>query len=139
MITRLPPVGRAACLALLLAGACAPKTVPLPIVSAPQFPDFVAPVVPVAFTNTTAATAQARGWTFLQAGDLKNAEREFSSAVKAAPDFYPAETSLGYVELARKDASAAAAALSHFDKVLRAQPADPSALVGRGQASLALK
>jgi tetratricopeptide (TPR) repeat protein len=140
MTKRLPPLGRVACLALLLAGACAPKTVPpLPTVSAPQFPDFVAPVVPVAFANSAAAAAQARGWTFLQAGDLKNAEREFSSAVKATPDFYPAEISLGYVELARKDASAAPAALSHFDKVLKARPADTSALVGRGQASLALK
>jgi tetratricopeptide (TPR) repeat protein len=138
MMKRLPPLARIACLALVLACACAPKTVPLPTVSAPKFPDFIAPVVPVAFANSAAAVAQVRGWTFLQAGDLSNAQREFSSALKAAPDFYPAEISLGYVELARNDASAAPVALSHFDKVLKSRPADPSALVGRGQASLAL-
>ncbi len=81
------------------------------------------------------AAAEARAWQFLQAGDLKTAERELSVALKAAPAFFPAETALGYVELARKDAKAA---LPHFDTALQQQPAYPSALVGKGQALVAL-
>ena len=85
----------AVCLLLVVAG-CGPKTVPLvPTVSSPKFPDFVAPVVPLVLANTRAAESERRGWTFLQAGDLKNAEREFSAALKIAPAFYPAEAGLG--------------------------------------------
>ena len=115
--------------------ACAPKTVPLPTVSFPRFPDFIAPLVPAEFANTTAAQNQMSGWTFLQAGDLKNAEREFATALKSSPAFYPAEIGLGYVELAGRDQKAA---LPHFDRALERQAADPSALVGRGEANLGL-
>jgi tetratricopeptide (TPR) repeat protein len=127
---------RLAALALLLVvGACAPKSVPVPVVSAPKFPDFIEPTVPSALAGTAAADRQARGWRFLQAGDFKNAERELSAALKIGPDFYPAETALGYVEFARHDAKAA---LGHFDRALAQEGADLSALVGRGEALLAL-
>jgi tetratricopeptide (TPR) repeat protein len=115
--------------------ACGPKTVPLPTVSLPRFPDFVVPTVPAESAGTVAADIQMRGWTFLQAGDLKNAEREFAIALKITPAFYPAETGLGYVEVARRDHKAA---LVHFGRVLDRQPTDLSALVGRGEANLAL-
>ena len=117
--------------------ACAPKIVPAPVVTAPKFPEFLQPSVPAAFAGTLAAYGQSRGWAFLQAGDLKMAEREFSAALKAAPAFYPAEASLGYLELARKDAKAA---LPHFDRALELgqAAADVSTLLGRGQALLAL-
>jgi tetratricopeptide (TPR) repeat protein len=122
--------------ALVCASACAPKTIPAPVVTAPKFPDYVRPAVPAAFDNTVAAASASRGWAFLQAGELKTAEREFSAALKAAPAFYPAETSLGWVELARKDAKAA---LPHFDRALELNPqGDVSAYLGRGQALLAL-
>jgi tetratricopeptide (TPR) repeat protein len=122
--------------ALVCASACAPKTVPAPVVTAPKFPDYVRPAVPAAFDNTAAAESASRGWAFLQAGELKTAEREFSAALKATPAFYPAETSLGWVELARKDAKAA---LPHFDRALELNPqGDASAYLGRGQALLAL-
>jgi len=78
---------------------------------------------------------QTRGWTFLQAGDLKSAEREFAAALKAAPGFYPAETSLGYLELARKDAKAA---LPRFERALQDGPTDVAALLGKGQSLVAL-
>jgi tetratricopeptide (TPR) repeat protein len=122
----------------LLAGACAPKIVPVPVVTAPKFPDFPQPAVPAAFANTLAAEIQARGWAFLQAGDLRTAEREFSTALKATPAFYPAETSLGYVELARQDAKAA---LPHFDRAieLNANHDDVAAYLGRAEALLTLK
>ena len=121
--------------ALVVMAACGPKTVPLPTVSFPRFPDFVAPIVPEAFAGTAAAQNEVRGWTFLQAGDLKNAAREFAAALRTTPAFYSAEIGLGYVELARRDPKAA---LAHFDRALERQAADPSALVGRGEAYLAL-
>ena len=124
-------------LLFVLAGAataCASKVIPAPVVDAPKYPEFVAPAVPASAIGA-AAVSEDRGWRFLQAGDLKNAAREFDAALKAAPDFYPAEASLGYVELAGKDPKAA---LAHFERALVAQPADVSALIGRGQALVAL-
>jgi tetratricopeptide (TPR) repeat protein len=133
----MPKLGLGAlCLSLACASACAPKTLPsTPVVAWPRFPDFVAPVVPAAFAGSTLAAHEARGWTFVQAGDPRSAERELLAALNENPNFFPAETALGYVELARKDAKAA---LTHFDRTLKREPADASALVGRGQASLAL-
>ena len=121
--------------ALVVIAACGPKTVPLPIVSSPRFPDFIAPIVPAEFANTAAAQHEMRGWTFLQAGDLRNADREFAAALKTTPAFYSAEIGIGYVELARGDQDAA---LARFDRALERQAADPSALVGRGEANLGL-
>lgn len=115
--------------------ACAPKVIPPPAVTTPKFPEFIRPTVPPAQTNSAAAINADRGWAFLQNGDLKTAEHEFAAALKNDPSFYPAETSLGYVELARKDFKAA---LPHFERAAEAQPADVSALVGRGQTLLAL-
>ena len=120
----------------IAAGACAQKTVPLPNQSATRFEDFVEPTIPQAFSGNPAALAsQSRGWRFLQAGDFRNAQREFELALRSAPQFYPAETSLGYLELARKDAKAA---LPHFEKALLENGRYVPALVGGGQAFLAL-
>jgi len=120
----------------IVAGACAQKTVPLPNESATGFQDFVEPTIPEVFGNYPAAvSSQKRGWRFLQAGDFREAQREFQLALKSAPDFFPAETSLGYLELARKDAKAA---LAHFEKALLQNGRYPPALVGGGQAFLAL-
>jgi tetratricopeptide (TPR) repeat protein len=117
--------------------ACAPKTVAVPVVTAPKFPDFIRPAVPPALAGSAADASASRGWAFLQTGDLRMAEREFAAALKMQPAFYPAETSLGYVELARKDARAA---LPHFDRALElnAMHDDVAAFLGRGQALLAL-
>jgi tetratricopeptide (TPR) repeat protein len=122
------------CLSLFVA-ACAPKAVPLPAVSLPRFPDFVTPAIPAVFANAPEADRQRRGWTFLQAGDLRNAEREFASAIKTAPGFYPAEIGLGYVAVAGRQPKEA---LAWFDRVLARQPSEAAALVGRGEAYLAL-
>ena len=120
----------------IVAGACAQKTVPLPNESATRFQDFVEPSIPVVFGGYPAAVAgQKRGWRFLQAGDFRDAAREFQLALKSAPEFFPAETSLGYLELARKDAKAA---LAHFEKALLLDGRYSPALVGGGQAFLAL-
>lgn len=123
-------------LALLATSAgCAPKRVAPPTVSAPKFPEFVAPSVPASFAGSPAAGNQNRGWAFFQAGDLKAAEREFEAALKTNPAFFPAENGLAYVELARKDNKAA---LTHFDRALDREKADLSALLGKGQVLLAL-
>jgi tetratricopeptide (TPR) repeat protein len=121
-------------LVLLFAAACAPKMAPASVAGTPRFPDFVAPIVPP-FSNASAAAHQDRGWAFLQMGDLDQADREFTSALKGQPAFYPAEISLGYLELARKHPGAA---LTRFARALDAHRGDASALVGRGQAQLAL-
>jgi tetratricopeptide (TPR) repeat protein len=121
----------------VLVSACAPKVVPAPVVTAPKFPELTPPPIPAALANSPAASLTSRGWAFLQSGDLRTAEHEFAAALKAQPSFYPAETSLGYLELARKDAKAA---LPHFDHAveLNAGKGDVSALLGRGQSLLAL-
>ena len=126
-----------ALVALVAVSACAPKVVPAPVVGAPKFPEFRTPAIPASMASGVAAQLQLRGWAFLQSGDLKTAEREFAVALKTTPAFYPAETALGYVELARKDAKAA---LPHFDRALElaADQPDVSALVGRGESLLAL-
>ena len=121
----------------VVTGACAAKTITsLPPASAPKYPEFMRPLVPQAFANLPAAvTSQDRGWQFLQAGDFRNAEREFRLALNTAPQFYPAEVSLGYLELARKEP---ASALPHFEKALLSDGRDVPALVGGGLALLAL-
>jgi len=119
-------------IAATLAAACAPKRVELPIVSAPKYPDFVQPVVPPQYVGTPAGLAEMRGWVFLQAGDVRNAELEFAKAVKAVPA-YPVESSIGYVALAKKDLTGA---LADFDRTLARDPNDVSSLVGRGQVLL---
>jgi len=123
--------------AVVFLSACAPKLAPMPVVTAPKFPDFLRPSVPPAMSATPAGISESRGWAFLQAGDLRSAERELAAALKAEPAFYPAETSLGYVELARREHRAA---LAHFDRALELSPQvkDVSTLVGRGQALLGL-
>jgi tetratricopeptide (TPR) repeat protein len=129
------------CLVFVVAGslalltACAPKIAPVPVVTTPQFPEFTQPPVPAALADSPANAGHVRAWRFLQAGDLRNAEREIAAATKLAPAFYPAEASRGYLNLARKDPKAA---LGAFDRALELQGSYPAALVGRGQALVAL-
>lgn len=130
--------GRAVTLALLwsVAAACAPKTVIVPPPAGPpHFPEFVFPAVPASLAAPKVAATHELGWQWLQAGDLKAADRNFSAALRLAPGFYPAETGLGYLALARKDTREAA---SHFERALAANSAYAPALAGRGEALLAL-
>jgi tetratricopeptide (TPR) repeat protein len=115
--------------------ACAPKAVPVPVVTAPTFPEFTRPPVPLALAGSPAIPGHERGWRFFQAGDLRNAEREIAATIKLVPGFHPAEAAGGYLNLARKDPKAA---LGHFDRALELQGNYLSALVGRGQALVAL-
>ena len=121
-----------AVIAAAMVAACAPKRVELPIVSTPKYPDFVQPAVSPQYVGTPAGLAEMRGWVFLQAGDVRNAELEFAKAVQAVPA-YPIETSIGYVAVAKKDL---AGALVDFDRSLSRDANDVAALVGRGQVLL---
>jgi tetratricopeptide (TPR) repeat protein len=106
-----------------------------PIVTSPRFPQFVSPDVPAELASTLQAWSHERGWRFLQAGDLRNAEQEFGLALRS-PDFYPSMAGRGYVELAREQPRDA---LGFFDQALAVRADYLSALVGRGEALLALE
>src|SRR4051812_21035852 len=112
---------------MFAAAACAPKTVPAPIVSQPRFPEFLKPAVTTAQAASAQAVAFERGWAFLQNADFKNAERELGAALRTDSAFAPAATALGYLEIARNDAKAS---LPYFDRALAQQPRDVPALVG---------
>ncbi len=125
-------------LGLLLAAAaaaCAPKTMAPPVVTAPRFPDYVFPVSPEGLGTPATVERQKAGWQWLQAGDLRAADRNFNAALKLTPSFYPAEAGLGYSALASKDPKAA---IQHFDRAVTANPRYAPALAGRGDALLAL-
>lgn len=139
-----PTIRRAATLARLAAGlalgclllstACAPKKVAVPPPGAPRFPEFIYPAPTGALQASPVASRHEVAWQWLQAGDLRQAERGFAAALKQSADYYPAEAGLGYVALARKDYKAA---IAHFDRAVSADPKYPSALAGRGEALLA--
>src|SRR5690606_26493264 len=101
-------------LAGLVAG-CAARSAAMPEMPAtPAHPDFVYPDV-VDASGGALATQIERGWRYLQANNLKSAEREFGGAVKRAPDSPAAHAALGYAGLARGDAEAA---LASFERSL---------------------
>jgi tetratricopeptide (TPR) repeat protein len=128
---------RAVTLSLLaLAAACAPKTVAIPPApGAPKFPDFIFPAAPPGLGTPVMLEHHDLAWRWLQAGDVRAAERMFTAAAKQVPGFYPAEAGLGYAALARKDHKEAA---EHFDRAVVANPRYAPALAGRGEALLAL-
>lgn len=127
----------ASAMALLTAGACAPKRpAALPAApGAPKYPEFVFPAAPARLASPTLAARHQLGWQWLQAGDLRAAERNFTATLKEVPGFYPSEAGLGYVALARNDNKEAA---SHFNRALAADAAYAPALAGRGEALLTL-
>ena len=125
----------AACL-LILAAACAPKTIPAPpAVSTPKYPDYIFPAPPAGIGTPAAIERHQAGWGWLQAGDLRSAERNFNAALKQSPPFYPAEAGLGYVALAQKKHKES---LVHFDRAVVMNPRYAPALGGRAEALLAL-
>ncbi len=100
---------------------------------APRFPEFVYPAIPGELVPRVDPARHDAAWQALQRGDLQAAERAFAGLLAREPGFYPAETGLGYVELARP---AAERALAHFDAALARAPQYAPALAGRGEALL---
>ena len=123
----------ALCAAVLLA-SCAPRTAPV-VAGAPKHPEFVFPIAPAGTLPAQAARLD-RGWQYLQADDHRNAEREFTAALKQQPSFYPADAAMGYLLLARGNEKEAVTA---FDRVLQTDAVYVPALIGRGQTFLAME
>lgn len=121
---------------IVTAAACGPKTVPTPpAVATPRFPEFIYPTPPGGVGTPAAIDRHQAAWGWLQAGDLRAAERNFNSALKQSPPFYPAEVGLGYVALAQKKHKES---LVHFDRAVVMNPRYAPALGGRAEALLAL-
>jgi tetratricopeptide (TPR) repeat protein len=125
----------AASVLVALAAACAPR-VPPPLPDTLRHPEFLYPAIPDALKGGAEAARVDAGWRFLQNGDMRGAEREFTAVIRRSPSFYPARTGAGYVDLARR---AYEQALADFTAALVHQPKYVPALVGRGQALLGLK
>jgi tetratricopeptide (TPR) repeat protein len=121
-------------LMVVVLAACGKPVTP-PVVTTPRYPDYIQPALPQAdprLANTVREHETA--WQFFQAGDLQRAETGFQAILKKSPQFYPSETALGYVSLARNNPGPA---LEHFDHVLQSNASYVSAIVGRGEALLA--
>src|SRR3954451_18478313 len=119
-----------------LISACAPKAVPLPAPGPPHFPEFVRPTASGQQAGSPLAAQNDRAWLFLQAGDLRNAERETSVALKAQPGFHPAQSTAAYITLARRDAKGA---LTQFTRIADEHPDYAPALAGKGLSLIALE
>jgi tetratricopeptide (TPR) repeat protein len=125
----------AVCL-LVAAAGCAPKLPPSPpSITTPAYPDYVVPAVPRGLGTPAAVERHMVAWNWLQAGDLRAAERNFAAALKLSNSFYPAEVGLGYVALAHKKHKEA---LLHFDRAVVLNPRYAPALGGRADALLEL-
>jgi tetratricopeptide (TPR) repeat protein len=121
---------------MLWSGGWAPKRLPPPpVVTTPKFPDFIFPELPSGLAGPALSEQYRNGWTYLQAGDVRAADRTFGAVLKAQPTLYPAEAALGYSALARKDVQTA---LSHFDRALAKDETYPPALAGKGEALLSV-
>jgi tetratricopeptide (TPR) repeat protein len=122
--------------AMLLAGvaACAPKTVRVPVVTTPQYPEYIEPTIPADLAASRVSAQHERAWLFLQAGDLRGAEREAAAVLRLQPAFFPTQTLVGYLALARKDERDAVA---QFDQAIAARPTYAPALAGKGLALIA--
>lgn len=134
-MTRWP---RALALLLALAAATAgcARTVAPPVVTTPRYPDYIFPGLSQPDPKQADLLRDHdAAWRWFQAGDLARAESGFAAVLKRSPQFYPSDTALGYVILARKEFESAG---QRFDRVLQSNAGYVPALVGRGEALLAL-
>ena len=118
---------------MFVVSSCAPKAPPA-VAGAPKHPDFVFPVAPENSLPALAARLD-RGWAYLQLDDHRNAEREFTAALKQQPGFYPAEAALAYLSIARGNEKDA---VTRFERALQSEATYVPALIGRGRALLEL-
>ena len=112
---------------------CVPPPTPIaPGVT--QFPNFLFPRVPESMVALPVVSEHIEAWRRLQAGDLSSATAGFSEVLSGNGMFYPAETGLGYVDIAARRLDDA---LERFGSVLEDVPGYAPAWVGRGEALLA--
>ena len=111
--------------------------------ASPKYPDYIFPAVVGGLGTPAAQERHKAGWLWLQAGDLKAAERNFEAALKLSSAFYPSEAGLGYVDLAKKDHDEAASAFRSRgcrESALRAGAGRPRRGAARlGERDMALK
>ena len=109
--------------------------VPPPVVTTPRYPQYIFPTLSTPDPKQADLLRQHEAaWRWFQAGDFAVAERELQAVLKRSPQFYPSETALGYLDLARSNYDPA---LERFDRVLQSQPEYVPALIGRGETLLA--
>ena len=115
-----------------LVSACGARTVK-PVTAGPVYPQYEFPAVPDALAAQVgeAARMHQEAWDLLQAGSARAANRRFTSALRRAPDFYPASAGLGYIALSQNEYKEA---IEEFDKALVAAPDYVPALLGRAEA-----
>ena len=129
---------RAFVLSLALAAATAgcARTVAPPVVTTPRYPDYIFPGLSQPDPKQADLLRDHdAAWRWFQTGDFARAESGFAAVLKRSPQFYPSDTAMGYLDLARKDYEAAG---QRFDRVLQSNVGYVPALVGRGEALLAL-
>lgn len=119
---------------LAVVAGCAPRTPPATAATHPRFPEFVYPAIDPAVAPEL-AERQREAWGWLQAGELRRAERTWSGVLEDVPQSAPALAGMGYLALARDDANAA---LARFEEALAADPGLAAAHAGKGQSLLRL-
>ena len=119
-------------LAVLVLAGC---SVRVPVVTDPQYPTFIYPNANDVTTDETIRGKHRDAWSFLQFGQLTQAERRFAELWNSNPMFYPALTGLGWVSVAKGNLIDA---VGYFDGALVSEGGYVSALVGRADALLGL-
>ena len=117
-------------LATLIVAGCATR---VPVVTTPAYPDFRFPAVPLELAAGPAAAGHADAWTYLQAGQVQEAQRRFAAVLAESPEFYPADAGLGWIQVALGDLPAA---VERFDRAIARAPAYVPALLGKGEVLL---
>jgi len=127
-------------LAVAVSGCAAGRTAPSVsgVAVAPRFPAYPTPIIPPGLSVSDDVRLRHDGaWARLQAGDLRAASREFSTVLKQAPAFFPAQVGLGFVHLAGENYSDAeplfAAASTADESYLPAWVGRSEALIGLGR------
>ena len=119
-----------ALLATVIVAGCATR---VPIVTAPAYPAFTFPAVPPELADSPAVAGHADAWSFLQAGQVQEAQRRFAAVLAESPEFYPADAGLGWIQVALGDLPAA---VERFDRAIARATGYVPALLGKGEALL---
>lgn len=132
-----PRLGVVVLLLLGVTAACNTRAPAVPGATATlRYPNYPTPDIPLSLSvSADTRQKQTLGWQQLQAGDLCTATKTFSDILKRSPEFYPAQTGLGFASLADQQFRQAA---SRFGTVLVKNDRYVPALLGQSEAQLGL-